>query len=433
MRQQRGQALVELALVMVVLAILLLGIIEVVTMYNTKSYITDADRAGVRLASLAYDDLSIANSVWTVLHDHGLDVPVDHGAASIPRYTCDVQKLEVYKAKSDGSLDTSTPNNEDVLYTTLYKDPVSGTTWCEFLIQTLAIQYPNSYTAHDTQDYFGFPQAVRHSTLTMPGAAPALLGVRVTYTYHYRTPLFSRLAPTLTIVPNVVEALGGDNANDVLNLPTSTPVNTFTSTPTPTNTPTVTNTPTITATPTQTGTPTNTATATSTGTQTNTPTITPSPTHCACAPTATPTYTATPTRTGTPTITPTPTATSTITSTPTVTPSPTQTPIPAPTVTEHLLCLGGVEEEDGIQVGFTGVPGATSYNIYYYNGTGLQSEGSVTPSSPGQGGTFPATPPFYLNVQAGTYFVVKAVIGGVEGAPGNATPVFTSSCSVPTS
>jgi hypothetical protein len=92
-----------------------------------------------------------------------------------------------------------------------------------------------------------------------------------------------------------------------------------------------------------------------------------------------------------------------------------------------------VEAGYGIQIAFTGVPGAAGYNIYYFDGSALHLEGTYTPAQPGLGGTFPATPPLYLNVGANTYFVVKAVVGGMEGLPGNAQPVFTTACSAPSS
>ncbi len=151
LRTREGQALVEISFIPIIKTKVLLGIIEVVRIYRAKSYLIDASRAGVRLAGLAYDDLSIANTSWSVLHDHGMDSAVDNGPSSNPRYTCNLRRLEIYKATQTGALDPSEPNNEDVLYTTPYTDPTTGSVWCEFLIQTLALKYPNNYQSHDTE------------------------------------------------------------------------------------------------------------------------------------------------------------------------------------------------------------------------------------------------------------------------------------------
>jgi Flp pilus assembly protein TadG len=56
-RDGRGQALVELALILPILLMLLLGIFEFGRAWNTKQVLTDAAREGARLAVVQNDDI----------------------------------------------------------------------------------------------------------------------------------------------------------------------------------------------------------------------------------------------------------------------------------------------------------------------------------------------------------------------------------------
>ncbi len=56
-RDGRGQALVELALILPILLMLLLGIFEFGRAWNTKQVITDAAREGARLAVVQNNDI----------------------------------------------------------------------------------------------------------------------------------------------------------------------------------------------------------------------------------------------------------------------------------------------------------------------------------------------------------------------------------------
>ena len=60
-RDGRGQALVELALILPILLMLLLGIFEFGRAWNTKQVITDAAREGARLAVVQNNDIDQAD------------------------------------------------------------------------------------------------------------------------------------------------------------------------------------------------------------------------------------------------------------------------------------------------------------------------------------------------------------------------------------
>src|SRR6185437_10487947 len=90
---RKGQALVELAFVTVVLAIILLGIIELFSIYSSRNNLSDASRAGDRLASLNYGDTAINNTIMRMLGAAGLNTV--HGS------TCDITRIEIYDANPD--------------------------------------------------------------------------------------------------------------------------------------------------------------------------------------------------------------------------------------------------------------------------------------------------------------------------------------------
>ncbi len=65
-KDQRGQALVELALVIPLLMTLLLGIVEFGRIYTAQLTLNNAVRAGARAASVGNDDVSINNQVTNI-------------------------------------------------------------------------------------------------------------------------------------------------------------------------------------------------------------------------------------------------------------------------------------------------------------------------------------------------------------------------------
>ena len=72
-KNQHGQAMVELALVLPILLILLMSIIEFGRVYHSYLIITNASREGARVAVLGKTDSDITNRVNEV--SSGLDLP----------------------------------------------------------------------------------------------------------------------------------------------------------------------------------------------------------------------------------------------------------------------------------------------------------------------------------------------------------------------
>lgn len=65
-KDQRGQALVELALLIPLIMTLLLGIVEFGRIYTAQLTLNNAVRAGARAASVGDDDVSINNQVTNI-------------------------------------------------------------------------------------------------------------------------------------------------------------------------------------------------------------------------------------------------------------------------------------------------------------------------------------------------------------------------------
>ncbi len=226
--------------------------------------LADATRAGVRLAALDYGDNEVLGRVLQILDDHGLNT-VHNG-------TCDIQDVLIYQANADGSGPADRANSVDD-----YAMNVVGGACIPVLV---GVQ--------------GYPPTVREVVET-PGTPPPDIGVQVNYRYFLRTPIISALGASTQLTDQTVLALGENNANNFLDLPSSTPVPTFTATASPTFT------------------PTGTASASAAPTATITTTPSPSATHNPAQPSWTPSQTATttpsPTISTTPSITPTPTST----------------------------------------------------------------------------------------------------------------------------
>ncbi len=342
-----GQSLVELAFVASILAIILLGIIELVGLFAARSYLQDASRAGVRLGALAYNDNSITSMVMNTLTQHGMNTLVNG--------QCSIQQIEIYQADPNGN-PISGPNSEDVYPIT----PLLGV------------------CTAGKASMLGWPPLAR-LVVVGPDQTPPSIGVRISYSYRLQTPIFRAFGTNFQMQYSSVLALGEDNANNFLALASSTPIPTYTSTNTPTATFTNTSTPTITQTPSV------------TQTFTQTPTFQGG---------TSPTWTAT----KTPTISPTPTITSTPTATPTATAPPlfnVQAKIPCDP-SNHLI------SPPGVSISWTGsVPGAVSYEIHYVSGGVDNLVATISPTY----NQYPIGPPPYEPaLVTGAYWYVKATL-----------------------
>ncbi|HXT35142.1 MAG TPA: TadE family protein [Chloroflexota bacterium] len=456
---RKGQALVELAFVTVVLAIILLGIIELFSIYSSRNNLSDASRAGDRLASLNYGDTAINNTIMRMLGAAGLNTV--HGS------TCDITRIEIYDANPDGSVMQTTTNTATNPTWLPYPNFPAGTLVEDiYTLQPygsscslVEISIPSGFT---DENYVGtnhwFPANERINPSQKGNANPSI-GVRVSYNYTFHTPVLSASGASFNLNYSTVQALGGDNANNYLGLATSTSFPTWTLTPTSTRTPTNTSTPTAT----KTGTPTNTGTATATGTVTNTgtrtptgtntttPTATPTPTNTvnplftatktpinSSTPTATntptntgtATSTGTATNTGTVTNTGTPTTTGTVTSTPTITNTPSPTPIPTIGGVSYTLPLcdafGHWEGAPPFKVSWNVEIGATGYQIYYQPTSGSPILlGTVSAPTTTYGGVG-VNPPAISGT--GGYFYVVPVFNGtaVTSAQGDSSTILSS-------
>ena len=75
-RSRRGQALVELALVLPIILVLVIGMLEFARAWNLHQALTDATREGTRRAVLAnavWDQDSVRAAVWRGLAQAGYD------------------------------------------------------------------------------------------------------------------------------------------------------------------------------------------------------------------------------------------------------------------------------------------------------------------------------------------------------------------------
>ncbi|MFZ5631240.1 MAG: TadE/TadG family type IV pilus assembly protein [Bacillota bacterium] len=84
LKNQRGQAMVELALVLPILLILFMGVIEFGRIFHTYLMITNASREGARVAIVGKSDDDIIDRVKFVTADldsSELQISVDPGSA----------------------------------------------------------------------------------------------------------------------------------------------------------------------------------------------------------------------------------------------------------------------------------------------------------------------------------------------------------------
>lgn len=227
LRGRRGQSLAELALLLPVLSLLVVGTVDLARVYYTKIALANAARTAANFAinyNLAYD-LSASTA-----SDKILDVARE---AAEPYVTVD--SVQFTGNWTPGGLYRVTVTSNWAPITPLVSQFWGG--------GTLAIQHSIDLRHNCTADI----------ACSYPTAVPTI------------TPV-----PTATPTPTNTST------------PTITPTPTATSTSTATSTPTNTSTPTPTSTPTSTATSTSTPTATPTPTSTATPTLTATPTATAC-------------------------------------------------------------------------------------------------------------------------------------------------------
>jgi Flp pilus assembly protein TadG len=159
---ERGQGLVEFALVIPIFVTLLMGVIEFGFLYNNLLTVQYAARQGVSAAAQAGGvdgaDCSILNAV-----EHALTPPINHQR---------VEFVEIFRSDSAGYVARDPTTNKAVLnrYTRVgtLDCPGTGT---------------QPYTLSGTEDY---PQIGRHDALV---EGLDVIGVRIGYQYVGMTPV----------------------------------------------------------------------------------------------------------------------------------------------------------------------------------------------------------------------------------------------------
>lgn len=204
----RGQAVVELALIVPLAFVLLMGVLEVGLLINTKLNLQAATRNAARMGTL---DGQSANADYDIVRAITSTQNIDPSR---------ITRIDIYKANPDGSMPT-TSNSED---------------WF-----TLSPNGTGGYTA--TAGLIDWPPSQRR--IVEP---PQYLGVRLTYRYSAATPVFGAIGGIRIISDQTVMRLDENKGLDFVQVATPTDVPTDTPTATPTNTPIPTNTPTATAT-----------------------------------------------------------------------------------------------------------------------------------------------------------------------------------------
>ena len=203
-----GQAMVELALIVPIVFILLMGVLEVGLLMNTKLNLQAATRNAARMGTIDGQSSSADyDIIRAITSTQGID-------------PSRITRIDIYKANPDGTMPTAS-NSDD---------------WF-----TMTPNGTGSYTA--TAGLIDWPPSQRR--IAEP---PQYLGVRLTYRYSSATPLFGVIGGTRIVSDQTVMRLDENKGLEFVQVSTPTDVPTDTPTPTPTNTPIPTNTPTATAT-----------------------------------------------------------------------------------------------------------------------------------------------------------------------------------------
>lgn len=172
-RRQRGQTLVEFALVIPLFMTLLVALVEFAFIFNSILATNLAARDGALLVAEAGSD---AGGDCALLRA----VESDMGAPADRRQ---VQRVEVYEATANGA-----QSGAATVWTR------SGSTTCT-LPDGTSISVPYTRTAN------GYPVANRCNILAGCSGQPLdYIGVRVTYRHTWRTPFGSTFGPYLDVV-----------------------------------------------------------------------------------------------------------------------------------------------------------------------------------------------------------------------------------------
>lgn len=208
--ESRGQAIVELALIVPIVFVLLMGVLEIGLLMNTKLNLQAATRNAVRMGTI---DGQNASADYDIIRAITATQGIDPSR---------ITRIDIFKANPDGSMPTAS-NSDD---------------WF-----TMTPTGTGGYTA--TAQLIDWPPSQRR--IAEP---PQYLGVRLTYRYSSATPLFGAIGGTRLIADQTVMRLDENKGLEFVQVPTPTDVPTDTPTATPTNTATPTTTPTATVTPT---------------------------------------------------------------------------------------------------------------------------------------------------------------------------------------
>ncbi|HEY8284276.1 MAG TPA: TadE family protein, partial [Chloroflexota bacterium] len=165
-----------MAFIGMILALVLLGIFEVVSMFTARSNVIDATRAGARVVSLNYaDNISIARVL------QALD---SHGQNTIARGQCDVTEIDIYEAAARNNQPAPVPAPTQMYLMYPGTDSYGGA--CSSQLNTASGLPP-------------FDQTTRNIlAIAAQGQAPATVGVRVYYRYHFHTPVLAAAGATFT-------------------------------------------------------------------------------------------------------------------------------------------------------------------------------------------------------------------------------------------
>ena len=170
---ERGQSLVEFALVIPIFLMMLMGLLEFAFMFNATLATNYAARDGALLAAEGGSDLGTDCSVLKAV-ENDLGAPTDR---------TDIQDVQIFDATAGG---------DQVGSATIYAR--TGSLSCTTPDGT-AITLP--YTR--TQD--GYPMEQRCNVLSgCDGGALDHIGVRVSYRYQWKTPLGLSMGPFLDVV-----------------------------------------------------------------------------------------------------------------------------------------------------------------------------------------------------------------------------------------
>ena len=183
-----------MAFVGMVLAIILLGIYELLSMFNSYNALVEATRDGSRIVSLNYPDTQTIDTVMQSLDKHGLN--------TITNGQCDISELDIYEAMDRGNCACA----DTYAHAAILLRPGYRYLWRQ--VHRPQSGYCPPFDQSDRNDL----------AIAQQGTAPATVGLRVNYTYHYKTPVLSVAGASRTFSVSTVMPLGGDDAGNFQDL-----------------------------------------------------------------------------------------------------------------------------------------------------------------------------------------------------------------------